>query len=113
METRVERQGLPSSRPAELESAEPAHPPVAIPVEPELIQRQRALLRDLFQLIADRARLEPRVDVDFEKQIQENEADFDSSYQDIIVRFAADKEAVETELQATGTSRSGPRPRRS
>src|SRR5438105_14806678 len=52
MQTRVEREGLPSSRPADLQSAEPSPLPVAIPVEPELIQRQRALLRNLFQLIA-------------------------------------------------------------
>ena len=36
--------------------------------EPFVIQRERALLADLFQLVAARAVVEPRIDVDFKKQ---------------------------------------------
>jgi len=82
----------------------PSVPPDALPAapplsEPFIVQRERALLADLSQLVADRAAVEPRIDVDYQKQARDEEETFEAEYQDIIVRFAAEKERLEREFQ--------------
>src|SRR5260221_10310741 len=63
--------------------------------EPALIQRERAVLRDLVRLVAERAAVEPRIDAEFQKETEAVDEDFEIGYQDIIVRFATDKENAE------------------
>src|SRR4029077_17918643 len=76
-----------------------APPPGPFPsAEPFIIQRERAILADLGQLVAERAAVEPRIDVDFKKQFHEEQEAFDAEYQEIITRFAAEKESLEREF---------------
>jgi hypothetical protein len=55
-------------------------------------------LRDLLVLIAERGKLEPRIDREFESGKASALAAFDDAYQDIIIRFAQEKETAEREL---------------
>jgi hypothetical protein len=77
----------------------PEFPPVPLGTEPALISRQRAVLRDLLLLVAERAQLEPRLDQEFKQRMEAAELEFDTDYQSIIVRFASEKETVEREFQ--------------
>jgi hypothetical protein len=52
-------------------------------------------LDQLFQLIAERASVEPRIDVDFKAKVEHLEEKFEVAYQEIIVRFATEKETME------------------
>src|SRR5262249_11260489 len=63
--------------------------------EPLLVQRERAVLSDLFQLIAERSTVEPKIDAEFKADVARLEEKFEIAYQDIIVRFATDKETTE------------------
>src|SRR5207253_6609878 len=104
MQTKTDRPSHPRGRP---EPGEPPGAPKAIalaPVEPAVIQRERAVLHELFQLVADRSAVEPRIDVDFKKLSAAADEDFDTEYQDIIVRFAAEKESVERDFLETRQS---------
>ena len=67
--------------------------------EPSLMQRQRAVLRELFQLIAERAGAEPLIDGEFKTDITAIEDEFEVAFQDNIILFATEKEAVEKEAQ--------------
>jgi DNA segregation ATPase FtsK/SpoIIIE-like protein len=64
-----------------------------------LIQRERAVLGDLFRLVAERAAVEPRIDRDFKSDQEALEEEFEITYQAIIVRFASEKETAEAEIQ--------------
>jgi hypothetical protein len=63
-----------------------------------LLQRERRAIRDLFQLIAERAGTEPSIDADLAAEKQAADKEFEVDYQSVIARFAADKEAAEGEL---------------
>jgi S-DNA-T family DNA segregation ATPase FtsK/SpoIIIE len=74
--------------------------PVASPLaEPFIVQRERAILTDLFQLVAERAAVEPRLDVEFKKKRDAEAEDFEIDYQEVVVRFAAEKEKLERDFQ--------------
>jgi hypothetical protein len=68
-------------------------------VESELVRRERTLLRDLLQLVSDRADAEPNIDVDFEDRNAKANEDFDETSQSVIVRFASAKENAKREYQ--------------
>src|SRR5205807_3543956 len=74
--------------------------PVASPLaEPFIVQRERAILTDLCQLVAERAAVEPRLDGEFKKKRDAEAEDFEIDYQEVVVRFAAEKEKLERDFQ--------------
>jgi hypothetical protein len=70
-----------------------------IPSEPTLIRRQRDLLRELIELIAECVALEPQIDADFHERNDKAERKFDFAYQSAIIRFATEKDSLEREIQ--------------
>jgi hypothetical protein len=69
-------------------------------MEPELLERERHAIRELFRLVGERTSIEPTIDADFANEKAAADQDFESEYQAVIARFAADKEAAEAELTA-------------
>ncbi|HLJ95351.1 MAG TPA: FtsK/SpoIIIE domain-containing protein [Gemmataceae bacterium] len=67
--------------------------------ESPLVSRQRVLLHDLAQLVAERAKAEPQVERQFKTDTQAAEHEFEVDFQTAIVRFAAEKEASEREFE--------------
>src|SRR5215468_4475266 len=67
--------------------------------EPLLIARQRALLRDLARLAAERGRAEPALEQEARSKRTAEEALFDKNYQAIIVQFASQKAQAEGEVR--------------
>src|SRR5215472_10243103 len=76
-------------------------------MEPELIARQRTLLRDLTDLAAERARAEPTIEEAFRTRKAAEEAEFDAAYQAAVVLFATAKEKAEREVRETRESLQG------
>jgi DNA segregation ATPase FtsK/SpoIIIE-like protein len=69
--------------------------------ESALLRRQRALLRELAQVVAERVEAEPRIELQFKTGNETAEEEFEIAFQAVIVRFAGDKEASEGEFQDT------------
>jgi S-DNA-T family DNA segregation ATPase FtsK/SpoIIIE len=67
--------------------------------EPLLISRQRVILRDLLELIAERSQAELRIDKEFQIRKESAHRQFDSTFQDVVVTFASRKETVEQEFK--------------
>ncbi len=67
--------------------------------EPFLIHRQRVILRDLLELVAERSDAEDRIDKEFIARKEAAQRQFEFSFQDAVVTFASRKEAVEQELR--------------
>jgi S-DNA-T family DNA segregation ATPase FtsK/SpoIIIE len=63
--------------------------------EPSPIDQQRALLRDLAQLGAGRARNEPELERGSRIRQQQIDREFEEDYQSVIVRFASAKETAD------------------
>jgi DNA segregation ATPase FtsK/SpoIIIE, S-DNA-T family len=92
---KTETAALPTDAPgAPFASASPL-PPAA---EPELVQRERQAVRELFRLVGERAAVEPSIDTDLAREKAAADEEFESDYQAVIARFAAEKEAAEAEL---------------
>jgi hypothetical protein len=68
-------------------------------VEPVVVGRERAVLRDLFQLVAERALLEPRIDAEYQAESAQVSESFEIAYQGIIVRFASENEALQAKIE--------------
>ena len=70
-------------------------PPSPAPIpEPDLIARQRAILSDLTQAVADRARAAPDAEKAFRAEKAAIVHEFEEGFQGAIVRFASEKEVV-------------------
>jgi hypothetical protein len=69
--------------------------------EPSLIERERQLLRDLLRLSAERAAAESSLEQTFRTRTAAINRDYHDAYQNVIVRFASDKEAADRELEKT------------
>src|SRR6266852_3097849 len=67
--------------------------------EPALIARQRALLRELVRLGADRARTEPEIERSLQARSKVIEHEYEEDYQALIIRFASAKEATDLEIR--------------
>jgi hypothetical protein len=65
-----------------------------------LISRLRSTLQALFELAVECTSAEPEIESTFETRNQKIEREFDGEYQAAIVRFASDKEVLETEIEA-------------
>src|SRR5262245_4683906 len=65
----------------------------------DLISRQRALLKDLAGLGADHPASEPELESRRRAQQEVLEHEFEEGFQGAIVRFASDKEALDTAIQ--------------
>jgi hypothetical protein len=70
-----------------------------MPSEPALIRRERDLLRELIELIAECVALEPQIDANFHERNDKAERKFDYVYQSAIIRFATEKDSLEREIQ--------------
>jgi DNA segregation ATPase FtsK/SpoIIIE, S-DNA-T family len=66
--------------------------------EAEAIRKERLALRQLLERIAERVEVEPSIDEDFESRNSKANRAFDATFQEIIVRFAAEKEAVQRDI---------------
>ena len=69
--------------------------------EPLLIQRQRTILRDLIQLVADRVRAETAAESGFTSSQCTAEQEFEQTRGCITGRFESDLQAVEREYRDT------------
>jgi hypothetical protein len=67
--------------------------------EPQLISRQRTALKDLYELISDRAGRGPRLDQEFRARNDAAEKEFQEACQKVINRFESEKEASQSEFQ--------------
>jgi hypothetical protein len=67
-------------------------------IEAEPVRRQRQAIRQLLERITERALVEPVIDEDFDTRNRKAEQEYDATYQEVIVRFAAEKEALEREI---------------
>jgi hypothetical protein len=67
--------------------------------EPLLISRQRTALQELHNLIADRARIEPRIDVDYKARNEAAEKEFQQGSHQVISRFETEKESSQKEFE--------------
>ncbi|HJT78908.1 MAG TPA: FtsK/SpoIIIE domain-containing protein, partial [Gemmataceae bacterium] len=76
-------------------AAAPAEAGPTRPPEPELIARQRALLRELAVLCSRRVRTVPEIEAGYKKAVHLAENAFEEDYQTAIVRFAGDKERLD------------------
>jgi hypothetical protein len=65
------------------------------------LRRQRALLQDLAQVVAERVQAEPQIESEFKTGTQTAEAEFEAAFQATIVRFATEKETAESEFRET------------
>src|SRR5437870_3608731 len=69
------------------------------------LRRQRTVLHDLGQLVANRAQAEPQVEEQFQSGTQAAEEEFEVTFQDVVVRFAAEKEAADREFEEARQAR--------
>jgi hypothetical protein len=69
--------------------------------EPPLLEAERGMLRDLLQLAADRAQAEAENQDQFQSLTAKAQHKYDAAYQSIIIRFASQKEAQESEYRET------------
>jgi len=69
-----------------------------VPREPLLLQRQRIILRDLLDLVAERVEVEPQIDIDFSSRKAAAHRRFEDEYQQVIVTFASRKESIERRM---------------
>jgi hypothetical protein len=76
-------------------------------MEPDLIARQRSLLRDLTDLAAERARTAPAIEEEFRARQAAEEADYDAAYQAAVVLFATAREKAEHEIREARASVQG------
>jgi hypothetical protein len=68
-------------------------------LEPPIIRRKRALVHDLIELVAECVALEPEIETRYETRRRQAEEHYEGNFQQSIVRFASDKDALENEIQ--------------
>src|SRR5262245_29995010 len=69
--------------------------------EPLVISRQRATLHDRYQLVEDRARNEPIVELNFQARKEAAEKAFQETTLRLITGFEAEKNAAQAEFEST------------
>jgi hypothetical protein len=70
--------------------------------EPFFMQRQRTVLRDLVQLVAERAAAEPQIELAFKARMEGAERDFQEARQAVVARYASEKDAADKEFAEAG-----------
>src|SRR5262245_19278230 len=69
--------------------------------EPLILESERGMLRDLLQLVADRAQAEAENEDQYQSRVQKSQYKKDAAEQSIIIRFASQKENLENEYRET------------
>jgi hypothetical protein len=89
---------------AALESREKTSPAAPATVnDAEAITKERLAVRELLDRIAERVEVEPAIDEDYGNRTRKAQRAYDAAFQEIIVRFAAEKEALDREVAESRT----------